>query len=582
MERKDVLECDVVVAGGGTAGMMAAISAADAGSSVILLEKANTKRSGAGATGNDHFQCYIPEVHGSYDDFMKLYMHDRPGPGACKDQDLIEAFVKESFDVVKLWESFGINMKPHGEWEFTGHALPWVQGTHLKYEGVNQKLIFTKEALKRGVRILNRCPLTEILTDSDGSVCGAVAVDVSADPPALQVIRCKSLILCTARGKRLSGDNRIGWAQYGPESGVGTAAAYRAGARIVNAGVTGHESGPDIGIGRYYGIGGTRTWVGVYTDIDGKPYAPIGETTTYDVLNPGVPMEPHEITRPGYTTGEYTQYLPENKMKEAYAKGKPVFMNFSYNTPEDTEYMKWSLMHEGSSSILDHLEAEGFDFDRKMLEFATARDSGGGKPGGPDVINDRQETTVPGLYAAGECMGNNLPGLSPSAVGGVIAGRSAAAYSADKEFTDAENLPIVEECLSRYEGYLSNECSTASPTWEEVNVAIIQVMWDYCSSGILSDELFDVGEYHLGRIREKMSQMQAPTPHDLMQCLAVEDVMQNAQIAMEAGRFRKESRGAYKYAGYPEPNHEFDGNYIAVQLKDGKPEAFLRPYRKGM
>jgi len=580
MEVKNILECDVLVAGGGTAGMMAAISAADAGSSVILIEKANTRRSGAGSTGNDHFQCYIPEVHGSYDEFMKLYLHDRPGPGACKDRDLMDAFAKESFDVVKQWQSWGIQMMPHGEWEFTGHTLPWILGTHLKYEGVNQKPIFTNEARKRGVKILNRHPLTEILTDDDGSVCGAIAVDLSADPPKFQVIRCKSLILCTAKGKRLTGDNRIGWAQYGPESGVGTAAAYRAGARIVNAGVTGGESGPNIGVSRYFEYGGTRTWVGVYTDIEGKPYAPIGEITTYDVLNPKTPGEPHVITRPGWETGEYTQYLPENKMKEAYANGQPVFMNFSYNTPEDTEYMKWALQHEGSSGIVKHLEDEGFDFDRKMLEFATARDVGGGRPGGPDVINDRQETTVAGLYAAGECMGNNLPGLSPAAVGGRIAGRNAAKYSQTKELQPAEESPVVEECLQRYSRYLANECSTANPTWEEINVAIIQVMWDYCGSGILSDELFDVGWQHLKRIEGKMKDMQAAAPHDLMQCLAVEDVAQNAELAMTAGRFRKESRGAYRYKGYPEPDPAYNSNYVAVQKIDGKPAAFLRPHRK--
>ena len=52
---KERLESDVLIVGGGIAGLMAAIAAADKGASVILLDKANTKRSGAGATGNDHF-----------------------------------------------------------------------------------------------------------------------------------------------------------------------------------------------------------------------------------------------------------------------------------------------------------------------------------------------------------------------------------------------------------------------------------------------------------------------------------------------------------------------------------------------
>ena len=64
IEMNKPLECDVLVAGGGVAGLMAAIAAAEEGAKVIVAEKANSKRSGSGATGNDHFLCYIPAVHG--------------------------------------------------------------------------------------------------------------------------------------------------------------------------------------------------------------------------------------------------------------------------------------------------------------------------------------------------------------------------------------------------------------------------------------------------------------------------------------------------------------------------------------
>ena len=58
---ENILETDVLVVGGGIAGLMAAISAAEKGARVVVAEKANTKRSGSGATGNDHFCCYIPK-----------------------------------------------------------------------------------------------------------------------------------------------------------------------------------------------------------------------------------------------------------------------------------------------------------------------------------------------------------------------------------------------------------------------------------------------------------------------------------------------------------------------------------------
>src|ERR1700724_1826365 len=53
LAERQVLDCDVAVVGGGTAGTMAAISAAEHGASVLLLEKAHVRHSGALAMGMD-------------------------------------------------------------------------------------------------------------------------------------------------------------------------------------------------------------------------------------------------------------------------------------------------------------------------------------------------------------------------------------------------------------------------------------------------------------------------------------------------------------------------------------------------
>ena len=74
-------ETDFLCIGGGIAGLMAAIRAADLGMQCTVVEKANVRRSGSGGLGNDHFICYIPEVHGDYetfiDDVLRLQNGDR-------------------------------------------------------------------------------------------------------------------------------------------------------------------------------------------------------------------------------------------------------------------------------------------------------------------------------------------------------------------------------------------------------------------------------------------------------------------------------------------------------------------------
>ena len=87
---------------------MAAISAADQGASVVVAEKANAKRSGSGATGNDHFTCYIPEVHG---DDVNVAVKELFNSllGGYQDVSLACTFFPQSFDRVKDWHQWGID-----------------------------------------------------------------------------------------------------------------------------------------------------------------------------------------------------------------------------------------------------------------------------------------------------------------------------------------------------------------------------------------------------------------------------------------------------------------------------------------
>jgi adenylylsulfate reductase subunit A len=62
---RQTIKADVLVVGGGLAGCMAAVRASEivGGENVLLVEKANVRRSGNAATGVDHTWSYMPEIH---------------------------------------------------------------------------------------------------------------------------------------------------------------------------------------------------------------------------------------------------------------------------------------------------------------------------------------------------------------------------------------------------------------------------------------------------------------------------------------------------------------------------------------
>ena len=198
---KTPLETDVLVVGGGIAGLMAAIGAAEQGVEVVVAEKANTRRSGSGATGNDHFLCYIPQKHGkNMDPIIKEVRNSLIG--GYHDSPHTVKFLEQSFARVKNWNTWGIAMRPKGDWDFMGHAFPGRPRVWLKYAGHNQKAVLTRQAKKRRVRIENHLPITDVIVQ-DGEIIGAMGLSVKQSRPVIKIIRAKSVIVTTGSATRL-------------------------------------------------------------------------------------------------------------------------------------------------------------------------------------------------------------------------------------------------------------------------------------------------------------------------------------------------------------------------------------------
>jgi succinate dehydrogenase/fumarate reductase flavoprotein subunit len=522
MEEQQV-ECDVLCVGGGIAGLMAAIRAAELGAKVVVAEKGNARYSGCGRSGNDHFETYIPEIHGSdKEDFIDELLYTAKAE-ILIGRDILRAQFAKAQDVVELWDEWGIPMRPSGTWEFAGHAFPGRTLTHIKYEGRLQKTVLVREAKKKGAKIMNRIMAMELLRSGD-RVIGALGVHTREDK--VVVFRAKAVILGTGKCSRLYQGLTPG-AMFndghgGVQTGDGRAMAYRAGAELMNVEMPQRHIGP-----KYFAKFGQATWVGVLRDAEGNPVGPF-------------------VSEPDRRYGDIIMEVNKLSPEQYRALGKgPVYMDCTGISEEDAEYMRHWHIHEGNIGLVDHMEAEGIDPRKHPIEFSTYPLRGGGLI----VANEKAETSLRGLYAAGdEAMGD----ISAAATFGWISGDSAAGFV---EMVEDGN---VEDCR----GTIDNLKATIDqlrgrdygPDWEEANVALQQVMTDYAGK-VRNEAVLLQGLSHLQRLKEKANtEMMARNQHELGRCLEVKNLLEVGELVFRTALDRKETRGLHNRPDYPFTN----------------------------
>lgn len=543
--RKEPIQADVLIIGGGVAGMQAAIAAGEKGAHVVVAEKANTRHSGCGAAGNDHFMCYLPEYHGDdFDEIVKEIQESLLGPN--QDLNIFVKMIKRSFELIQKWESYGINMRPTGKWNFEGHTMPGRRRFHLKYDGHNQKECLTKKARSVGAEIVNHITVTDILV-KDGKAVGAIGISSKLDAPEIILFQAKSVIITTGGAARLYPNLNPAFPcdmALCPSNGAGAAIAYRAGANLVNLDIPYVHAGPTM-----FQRGGKGTWIGLLTDINGKPVGPF-------------------MTKPSREYGDVTSDIWQTVFTEKVADGSgPVYMNCSALSDEDLDYQRNAFVSEGISSINDYFDQYDIDLHKQMVEFSTYECDYAAC--GPD-IDENCATTLPGLYAAGDLVGNVCGRVTGAAVLGQISGESAADHAKEEEFVDISDMAIVKEKYDWISSVMNREIGAG---WLEVNSTLSQIMDKYLSvKGVRSENLMRAGYKYLGDLKKyTIAQLRAENSHELMRALEVMDLIDLAQAIFLCSENRKETRGFHRRSDYTFTNPLLNNRFQTIHLKDGKP-----------
>lgn len=539
MEHK-ILEADVLCVGGGIAGLMASIRAAESGARVVLAEKGDTRFSGAGRAGNDHFWAYIPEVHGpDMDYFIKECMLTQLGAGCAPlSKTIIHTWMEKSFDMVKLWDSWGIPMKYHGGWEFAGHSFPGRVMTHLKYSGKNQKKILSEQAVKRGVEIVNRVMIFDLIRNPQG-ITGALGVDTRENK--IVIFAAKTIILGTGYATRmypgvtpaLMGNDPFPFSG----TGDGRAMAYQAGAELINMESIAQHAGI-----KYFARCGQATWIGVYRGPEGKPLGPY-------------------VTRPDKRYGDILPEVDKQLFARLMKTGSgPAYMDCTGASQEDYEYMKYWLLNEGNRGLLNYFQEEGIDPLKNPLEFMTYNLAISGRI----FTNEKAETTIPALYSAGD---ESTFSISGAAVFGWISGEEAAEYSKsitladiDKRLVD-DKVNLIRTLRDRERGH----------DWKDANIALQQIMYDY--AGLTrSEPMLSAGLVHLKRLKNKILRtLKAGNQWELIRCLEVLNLCDLGELVFLSALERKESRGLQRRIDYPLTDPTLNDKVLGIRKVNERP-----------
>lgn len=534
--QEERIKTDVLCIGGGIAGIMAAIRAAELGVSVVVAEKGNVQYSGCGRMGNDHFETYIPKEHGSDKDaWIEELLRTAKGEILIS-KDLLRAQFMKAYDIVKLWDKWGIPMKYKGRWEFSGHSFPDHPMTHIKYEGRFQKKVLTRQAKKRGVTILNRVMMLDLIRNSN-RVIGAIGAHTREEK--LLIFEAKAVVLGTGKCSRLYPPLTPGWLfndpHGGSQSGDGRAMAYRSGAELQNLEMPQRHIGP-----KYFARFGQGTWIGVVKDWYGKPAGTF-------VSKPD--------RRYGDMICEVNKLAPEQYTKTG--KG-PLYMDCTDITAADYKYMMHWMENEGYPAMTEYMEADGIDFRKHPIEFATYPLRGGGLI----VANEKAETSLKGLYAAGdEAFGD----ISAAATFGYIGGENAAKYIQNvKQATISKDNQIIKETQQLIDDIRGHE---NGPDWEETNIALQQTMLDYVGK-VRNESLLKQGLQHLRRIKQKTrNTLMAKNPHEVARCLEVLNMLEIGELTFIMALNRKETRGLHVRPDYPFTDPTLNQAHIIRKIK---------------
>ncbi|MBN1366296.1 MAG: FAD-binding protein [Dehalococcoidales bacterium] len=567
MSRENIIETDVLVIGGGLAGLFASIKARGEGVKVTLVDKNYVSRSGSSSFCDGHFLVFNPE----WGHDLEFWKNRIAEIGEyVNNPEWTEIVLKESYRILKDMMSWGVDpaRDKNGEIKklsFSGNQIAPINLPH----GWTYMPLIRRQAVKVGVTIMDKIMVTDLLKQ-DEKIVGAVGF--STRTGEFYVFKAKATVMSAGGGNFKPN-------QAAPVSDHlsydGDSMAFRAGAEI---------SGKDFT--------NQARW-GVYIRKWKKSERVSLESRKVNTLVSDYPKTAFFFS-PMVLAGDFidaegngrTQFRQDEMVAIHEGRG-PILLDYDRTPPE-----VWEMLNNDTSYGISELNKNVERFKKVGLdprhmtglwsgmtrhEFEMGHSWGGAA--GISSTDTHGSTSLPGLFAAGDAYHNAAVGAAyPSggtgtrsaAVTGAIAGRSAAEYAKHTKTVKADKQEITR--LKNY-AYAPLERKGGFDT-EWVTMQIQNNTLPYYILYVRYGDRLKAAVTNMEFLRNHISPLiYASDIHGLRSAHEAKNRILGSEMILRSALFRKESRGKQYREDYP---YRDDPNWLAwVKIKNDHGEMKL-------
>ena len=553
IESRKILHTDILIIGGGTAGCYAALTIREKSDySVIIAEKANIKRSGCLAAGVNAINAYIVKGR-KPEDYVDYAKKDADG---IVREDLLMTMSEGLNRVTAKMESLGLVILKDENGEYVARG-----NRNIKINGENMKplLAAAVENLK-DVTVINRINITDYIVE-DNTIKGAYGFSI--DDATAYEIRAKKVLCATGGAAGLYRPNNPGFSRhkmwYPPfNTGAGYAMGIKSGAEMTTFEM------------RFIALRCKDTIAPTGTIAQGVGAKQINSKG-----------EVYE-TKYGLTTSERVY---GTVMENLQGRG-PCYLRTEGISPQQDESLRKAYLNMAPGQTLKWVEA-GKDPSRQNVEIeGTEPYIVGGHTASGYWVDTNRQTTINGLYAAGDVAG----GCPQKYVTGAMVEGEIAALDMIKKLdeeggnknikaTDENDRKAFDEKVNEYNSFLAGK--TQQFTTEAIEEAMQKVMDNY-AGGISTHYQFN--EKQLELADEKIRQLirlvdglHADDMHDLMFVYELKERLTVCLSVIAHLGARKETRW-HSFAenlDHPDKSDEWM-KYVNSKYIDGKLQIIYR------